>query len=113
MVAISPYVLHRHRLLWSESDLFDPSRVIGESRSLIDRYSYLPFDAGPRTCIGSTFALQEATIALATIIRHFSIQLAPGHKVWPTLRVTLKPAGGLPMIIRGNRSRRLSGTEYA
>ena len=113
MVVISPYVLHRHRLLWSDPDLFDPSRFLGESRSLIDRYSYLPFGAGPRTCIGSTFALQEATIALANIIRHFSIQLPPVHKVWPILRVTLKPAGGLPMTIRGNRSRRLSGTEYA
>jgi cytochrome P450 len=102
LVVISPYVLHRHRLLWPDPDLFEPNRFFGENRSLIDRYSYLPFGAGPRTCIGSTFALQEATIVLATVIKNFSLQLTPGHKVWPLLRVTLRPAGGLPMIIRGN-----------
>ncbi|WP_108519553.1 cytochrome P450 [Bradyrhizobium algeriense] len=103
LVVISPYVLHRHRLLWPDPDLFEPRRFLGENRALIDRYSYLPFGAGPRTCIGSTFALQEATIVLATITRNFSLHLAPGHKVWPLLQVTLKPAGGLPMIIRCNR----------
>jgi cytochrome P450 len=103
MVVISPYVLHRHRLLWPNPDLFDPTRFLGENRSLIDRYSYLPFGSGPRTCVGSAFALQEATIVLATIIRNFSLQLTRGHKVWPLLRVTLRPAGGLPMIIRCNR----------
>lgn len=100
LVVISPYVLHRHRLLWPDPDLFEPSRFLGENRSLIDRYSYLPFGAGPRTCVGSPFALQEATIVLATTIKNFSLRLAPGHKVWPLLRVTLRPAGGLPMIIR-------------
>jgi cytochrome P450 len=106
LVVISPYVLHRHRLLWPDPDLFEPSRFLGENRSLIDRYSYLPFGAGPRTCVGSTFALQEATIVLATIIKNFSLRLAPGHKVWPLLRVTLRPAGGLPMIIRSVHRRR-------
>lgn len=100
LVVISPYVLHRHRLLWDNPDLFDPGRFLGNKRSLIERYSYLPFGAGPRTCIGSTFALQEATIVLATIMKHFNMQLVPGHRVWPILRVTLKPAGGLPMIVR-------------
>lgn len=103
LVVISPYVLHRHRMLWPDPDLFEPGRFLGKSRSLIDRYSYLPFGAGPRTCVGSTFALQEATIVLATAIKNLSLQLTPGHKVWPLLRVTLRPAGGLPMIIRCNR----------
>lgn len=103
IVVISPYVLHRHRLLWENPDLFDPGRFLGKNRSLIDRYSYLPFGAGPRTCIGSTFALQEATIVLAVITRHCGMQLAASHKVWPILRVTLKPAGGLPMIVHANQ----------
>jgi cytochrome P450 len=102
LIVISPYVLHRHRLLWDNPDIFEPGRFLGRNRSLVGRYSYLPFGAGPRTCIGSTFALQEATIVLATIIKNFSMQLASTHNVWPVLRVTLKPAGGLPMIIHGN-----------
>jgi type IV secretory pathway VirB4 component len=44
----------------------------------IDRYVYMPFGAGPRGCIGSVFAVQEATLAVATIIREFELEVAPG-----------------------------------
>ena len=99
LIVISPYVLHRHRLLWDRPDVFDPQRFLGSGATAIDRFAYLPFGAGPRKCIGSTFALQEATLVLAMIVKHFSFQLRPGHEVWPLLRVTLRPANGLPMIV--------------
>lgn len=97
VLVIAPYVLHRHRRLWNAPDYFDPNRFVGEARSTISRFAYLPFGVGMRTCIGAAFALQEATLVLATIVRHFELELAPGHVVWPLLRVTLRPAGGLPM----------------
>ena len=100
MVVIAPYVLHRHRALWSKPDCFDPNRFLNGAREKIDRYAYLPFGAGPRICIGATFAIQEATIVLAAIMRNFNLELAPGHAVWPVLKVTLRPEGGLPMIVR-------------
>jgi cytochrome P450 len=99
LIVISPYVLHRHRRLWDRPDVFDPRRFLG-ARDTIDRFTYLPFGVGPRTCIGSAFALQEATLMFAMVARHFSFQLGPGHVVWPTLQVTLRPANGLPMILR-------------
>jgi cytochrome P450 len=99
MVVISPYVLHRHRLLWDRPDVFDPSRFIGSARMKINRFAYLPFGAGVRTCIGSSFALQEATLVLATIMKYFNLEMAPGYLVTPLLRVTLRPAGGLPMKV--------------
>ena len=68
MLIIAPYVLHRHRLLWERPDEFDPSRFLGPARSRIDRFAYLPFGVGPRICIGSGFALQEATIVVATVM---------------------------------------------
>jgi cytochrome P450 len=107
LIVISPYVLHRHRSLWLRPDEFDPHRFIGENRSGIDRFAYLPFGVGPRKCIGSSFALQEATLVLATIVKNFNFTLKPGHAVWPTLRVTLRPANGLPMTI----SRRTTGRQ--
>src|SRR5262249_19911222 len=61
MVVVSPYVLHRHRTLWKDPDIFAPERFLNGEREKIDRYAYLPFGAGPRICIGATFALQEAT----------------------------------------------------
>ncbi len=100
LIVISPYVLHRHQLLWDRPGVFDPGRFLGIDRSRIDRFAYLPFGVGPRKCIGSTFALQEATLVLATIVRNFVFEPAPGHTTWPTLRVTLRPANGLPMMIR-------------
>jgi cytochrome P450 len=99
LIVISPYVLHRHRLLWDRPNAFDPERFLGNARACIDRFAYLPFGVGPRKCIGSTFALREATLVLAAIVKHFRFQLQPGHAVWPTLSVTLRPANGLPMIV--------------
>jgi len=57
------------------------------------------FGAGPRTCIGSWFALHEATIVLATLVQRFEIQLLTEARVRPTQKITLRPAFGLPMRI--------------
>jgi cytochrome P450 len=99
LIVISPYVLHRHRRLWSDPDAFDPTRFLPERRGAIPRFAYLPFGIGPRTCIGSSFALQEATIVLAVLTRSFDLRLAPQAEVWPVQRITLRPANGLPMQI--------------
>ena len=74
-----------------------PDRVLPERRAAIDRFAYLPFGAGPRVCIGATFSLQEAVIVLAHVIRTARLDLLEGHEVSPILKVTLRPAGGLPM----------------
>ncbi len=75
MVLIAPWVLHRHRLLWSEPDRFDPERFLPDAAPP-SRYAYLPFGIGPRVCIGAQFALTEATLVLATLI-HCSASSAP------------------------------------
>ena len=100
MIVIAPYVLHRHRALWTMPNGFDPNRFLGDARNTIDRYAYLPFGVGPRICIGATFAIQEASIIIAAIMRHFTLELVPGHVAWPVLKVTLRPKGGLPMTVR-------------
>ena len=100
MIVIAPYVLHRHRALWEKPDNFDPNRFLGDARETIDRFAYLPFGVGPRICIGATFALQEASIVIGTIMRHFTLELVPGFTPWPVQKVTLRPKSGLPMIVR-------------
>jgi cytochrome P450 len=97
IVTIAPYVLHRHRRLWDEPDAFLPERFLPEQREAIDRFAYLPFGAGPRVCIGASFALQEATVVLANVVRAARFELVEGHEVMPVHRVTLRPSGGLPM----------------
>jgi cytochrome P450 len=100
MIVIAPYVLHRHRVLWEKPDIFDPNRFSGDARETIDRFAYLPFGVGPRICIGAAFALQEASIIVATLVRNFRFETRPGFKPWPLQKVTLRPKDGLPMIVR-------------
>ena len=99
-VTVAPYILHRHRLLWEDPDAFDPGRFLGERREKIDRWAYIPFGAGPRVCIGMAFALQEAVIVLAHLLKRFRFDLAPNQDVRPQQRVTLRPRNGMRMLVR-------------
>ncbi|MBX6328259.1 MAG: cytochrome P450 [Pseudolabrys sp.] len=100
MIVIAPYVLHRHRKLWAKPEVFDPRRFLPGARETIDRFAYLPFGVGPRTCIGAAFALQEAAIVVAKVMRSFDLEEAPELAVEPVLKVTLRPRGGLPLRLR-------------
>jgi cytochrome P450 len=105
MIIVSPYILHRHRRLWNEPDVFDPSRFLDKVQRPIERFSYLPFGAGPRACIGAAFALLEATLVLATIMQHFTLTPVPGQTVWPVQGFTLGIRGGLRMTVRPHEPR--------
>jgi cytochrome P450 len=69
MLVVGIFALHRDPALWDHPLTFDPSRFSPENCKGRDRWQYLPFGAGPRSCIGDHFAMLEATLALATIIR--------------------------------------------
>lgn len=96
-IVISPWVLHRHSLLWDDPHHFRPDRFLPEAKRGIDRFAYLPFGAGPRICIGASFALQEATTILATILRSYRLVPEPGHPIVPVQRISLRPKDGMPM----------------
>jgi cytochrome P450 len=98
VVMVAPWVVHRHRLLWDHPLVFDPRRFLPPRRERIHRFSYLPFGAGPRVCIGMSFAMQEAVIVLAHLLGSLRFALAPGACVRVFQCVTLRPQGGLPMI---------------
>jgi cytochrome P450 len=73
ILVVGIYALHRDPALWDHPLAFDPDRFSPENSAGRDRWQYLPFGAGPRSCIGDHFAMLEATLALATIIRHTEI----------------------------------------
>ncbi len=98
-VLMMPWTLHRHRLLWDRPDAFMPSRFWPENRERIDRFQYLPFGAGPRICIGASFALQEAVIALGVLMRRFRFDVTEKTNPWPVQKLTTQPQGGLPMTV--------------
>ncbi|WP_294221854.1 cytochrome P450 [uncultured Shimia sp.] len=92
-VMIPIYALGRNRLLWDDPDAFKPERFA--DRKAIDRYAYLPFGDGPRICIGASFAIQEAVIVLATLLRRFKFDLVEGKPPKPVMILTLRPEGGV------------------
>ena len=87
------------RKLWDRPDAFLPSRFHPGNRDAIDRYQYLPFGAGPRVCIGATFAMQEAIIALAVLLSRFRFDTTPQTRPWPVQKLTTQPLGGLPLAV--------------
>jgi unspecific monooxygenase len=90
VVLIAPWVLHRHRRLWDQPEKFDPARFMPGAPPP-ERCAYLPFGMGPRVCIGAQFALTEATLVLAAIIRAFHIERAGTEPVVPVAIVTTQP----------------------
>jgi cytochrome P450 len=98
-ISIPVYAIHRHRRLWGDPDTFDPDRF-APGAPPPDRYSYLPFGGGPRSCLGATFAMVEATTVLATLVRAAEFELVPGYEVKPMARVALRPEGGMPLRVR-------------
>jgi cytochrome P450 len=73
MVLYGIYAVHRDPSLWENPLVFDPDRFSPEKSKARDRWQYVPFGGGPRQCIGDHFAMLEATLALATIIRRAEI----------------------------------------
>jgi cytochrome P450 len=74
MLVVGIYALHRDPALWDHPLVFDPNRFSAQNSERRDRWQYLPFGAGPRSCIGDHFAMLEATLALAAIIGRTEIQ---------------------------------------
>ena len=66
-IVVAPWLLHRHKTLWERPSAFMPERFLPGARESVDRFAYLPFGAGPRVCIGATFAMQEAMIVLVAL----------------------------------------------
>ncbi|OBK70812.1 cytochrome P450 [Mycobacterium sp. 1274761.0] len=69
LVLVGIYALHRDPSVWPDPLKFDPDRFAPEATKARDRWHFIPFAGGARSCIGEHFARLETTLALATIIR--------------------------------------------
>lgn len=98
-ISIWPWLIHRHARLWDNPDAFDPDRFAPGSEASRHRFQYLPFGGGQRICVGQRFALVEALVILAHWLSQRRFALAPGQVVMPRGAVTLRPDGGLPLIL--------------
>jgi cytochrome P450 len=92
---MSQWLKHRDSRYFKEAGSFRPERWRGEEMKQLPKYAYFPFGGGPRVCIGNSFAMMEAVLALATISQKFELTAARGYQVAPWPAITLYPKGGV------------------
>jgi cytochrome P450 len=100
MVTVGVYAIQRDPRLWDRATEFDPDRFRPEVAKSIDRWQYLPFGAGPRTCIGDHFAMLELALALATIVR--TVEIRCEQQEFP-METPFTTVAGEPVMARVNR----------
>jgi len=97
---MSQYVVHRSPKFYEQPEKFIPERFAGDLLKKLPSFAYFPFGGGPRVCIGNNFALMETALLLAAIGKKYQLRLVPGHHpVQPEPLVTLRPKGGLKMVV--------------
>ncbi|XP_078686903.1 uncharacterized protein LOC144919351 [Branchiostoma floridae x Branchiostoma belcheri] len=89
VVNICPAALHRLSQYWEDPDTFNPERFASDVGR--NPYTFLPFIAGPRTCIGSKFAMAEMRAVTAALVRQFRFDPVPGVEYKNKQRVTMRP----------------------
>jgi cytochrome P450 len=96
---ISQFVTHRDPRFFPDPLRFDPERFTPEAKARRTKFSYFPFGAGFRQCIGESFAWMEGVLVLATLAQKWKMTLVPGHTVEPEPLITLRPKYGMRMQI--------------
>jgi cytochrome P450 len=95
-VIASHYLTHHIPDLYPEPERFRPERWRNINPT---QYEYLPFNAGPRICIGGAFATQVLKISLAMLLQRFRFTVIPGTRINRIVAISMNPRHGLPMII--------------
>jgi cytochrome P450 len=100
-VLMSQWIVHRDPRWWDDADVFRPERWLPGGTALDasrPKFSYFPFGAGTRVCIGEQFAWMEGMLGLATFARRWKLRLVEGHRVVPQPIVTLRSRHGMRMV---------------
>jgi cytochrome P450 len=98
-VLISQYVTQRDPRYFPDPLRFDPDRFSAEVKARRTKFTYFPFGAGARQCIGESFAWMEGVLILATLAQKWKLRLAPGHRIEPQPLITLRPKYGMLMHV--------------
>jgi len=104
-IVIPIYMLHRHPELWHEPETFNPARWLSDEKPKGNTpWTFLPFGAGPRSCIGRQFALIEGKLILATLLRRLKFKLSdPKQEFTPTSVITVKPKPDLKVFVEARK----------
>jgi len=99
-VTLFCYGAHHNPKFWPDPEEFRPERWMGGNAKKQVKYSYIPFGAGKRSCIGGAMSQVENTLALALLLRRFRPEYVGENPAGINATVTLTPKGGLPFKIR-------------
>jgi cytochrome P450 len=99
LVMVATWCAHRDPRWWEEPLEFRPERWNPLHASDRPKFAYFPFGGGARTCIGEEFAWNEGALVLATLAQRWRAKGAPGREVRPEALFTVRPQGGLPMVV--------------
>lgn len=102
LMVVSSWLLHRHREYWDEPDVFRPGRFAPEGARNRPRFAYIPFGAGPRTCLGASFAMMEMTLIIAIMARRFTLTCLNSDEIEPVCRFTLRALPSVRMQVEAN-----------
>ncbi|XP_061189752.1 cytochrome P450 4F2-like [Saccostrea echinata] len=78
-VDILIHAINHHPDVWPDHMEFRPSRFEDETRQERDPYTYIPFSAGSRNCIGQNFAVNEEKVMISALVKRFKMELVDGH----------------------------------
>jgi cytochrome P450 len=93
------WVVHRDGRWFDDPEAFRPERWDNDLARRLPRCAYFPFGDGPRICIGNNFAMMEAILVLATVLRRVRLTTAPGYVLELMPSITLRPRHGVTMMV--------------
>jgi cytochrome P450 len=96
-VVVFVYGAHHSPQYWENPETFDPERFTKANEKLHRPFSYLPFGAGPRGCIGGNYAMLQVLMILSVLLRKYDFRLAPGQNIQARPMVILRPENGILM----------------
>ncbi|MBO0663630.1 cytochrome P450 [Jiella sp. MQZ9-1] len=102
-VVVPIWLMHRHTEYWKCPHEFQPDRFQRPETRQAQRCAYMPFSMGARVCVGAAFALQEAVLVLAEIMRRFEVAPVPGHDPQPVSRLTVRSDNGIQLFVNSAR----------
>lgn len=72
-VVVATYKLHRLDSIYPNPDKFDPDNFLPERQANRHYYAFVPFSAGPRSCVGRKYAMLKLKVILSTVLRQFRV----------------------------------------
>lgn len=109
-VVLPIVVLQHDPSLWGDDCMkFKPERFAqGIANAGNHQLALMPFSFGPRICVGHVFAMQEAKVVMATLLRQLRFRLSPQYRHAPTMALgSLQPQHGMPLVVEKVNSKKV------